>query len=62
MQQRHWTPHDDDILRQAAIAGRPVVEMARGLGRTEDAVRMRAAKLGISLKRLKASPRIERTE
>jgi len=45
-----WRPSDDDLIR-ATIATTPVKDLARQLGRTPQAVRSRANRLGISLRR-----------
>jgi hypothetical protein len=39
---KRWTTEEDDILRQAALAGTSVAEIASTVGRTESAVRARA--------------------
>ena len=45
-----WTPEEDAILRQEALAGQPVSEIARKVARTESAVRTRAYILRILLR------------
>lgn len=39
---KRWTIEEDSILRQEAIAGGSVAEIAGTVGRTESAVRTRA--------------------
>ncbi len=45
-----WTPEEDAILRQGALAGQAVAEIARKVGRSESAVRARAYILWILLR------------
>jgi len=46
-----WTPKEEAILRQEALAGRPVAEIASKMGRSLSAVRTRAYMLRIMLGR-----------
>ncbi len=46
---RDWTPREDAILQQGALAGRTVGEVAREVGRTMSAVLKRARNLHIKL-------------
>jgi DNA-directed RNA polymerase specialized sigma24 family protein len=39
---KRWTAEEDDVLRQEALAGSPVTEIASKIGRSESAVRTRA--------------------
>jgi hypothetical protein len=48
-----WTHEDDAILRQGAVAGQPVGEIARKVGRSESAIRARAYVLRVALRRPK---------
>jgi hypothetical protein len=43
---KRWITEEEDILRQAALAGTSVAEIASVVGRTESAVRARAYILG----------------
>ena len=43
-----WTPEAVETMRQLARDGRSPREIARQLGRTEEAIRNRAAREGIS--------------
>lgn len=47
---KRWTTEEDDILRQAALAGTSVAEIAGAVGRTESAVRARAYVLRVLLR------------
>ena len=47
---KRWTTEEDDILRQAALAGTSVAEIASTVGRTESAVRARAYVLRVLLR------------
>jgi hypothetical protein len=47
---KEWTPEHHEMLRQMAEENLPVSFICKKLGRAEKAVRMRATKLGISLK------------
>lgn len=47
-----WMPEDDDRLRRLAQEGRSTAVIAERLKRGEDAVRSRAARLRIALKRV----------
>lgn len=51
-----WTPAEVARLRKLAAANTPTGLIAMGLGRTEDAVRNKAAAEGISLKPTNQSP------
>ena len=42
-----WTPHDDDELRRRCEAGEFLRDIARAMGRTQEACRSRANKLVI---------------
>jgi hypothetical protein len=53
---RLWTPADDERLRVLAARHR-LDELARRLGRTPDAVRQRAARLGLALREEHRLPR-----
>jgi hypothetical protein len=44
---RRWTPAEDERLRAALANGRPLVELARALGRSEGALRTRARERGL---------------
>ncbi len=48
-----WTLEEDAILREEALAGRPVAEIARRVSRTVSAVRSRAHVLRILLRQRK---------
>jgi DNA-directed RNA polymerase specialized sigma24 family protein len=52
-----WTPEEDDILRQEALAGRTALEIASSVGRTLSAVRSRAYALRVSLRPINIWPR-----
>jgi hypothetical protein len=47
---KRWTTEEDDILRQAALAGTSVAEIAGAVGRTKSAVRARAYVLRVLLR------------
>jgi len=47
---KRWTAEEDNVLRQAALAGNSVTEIASMLGRTEPAVRARAYFLKVLLR------------
>ena len=47
---KRWTTEEDSILRQAALAGSSVAEIASKIGRTEAAVRTRAYAIKILLR------------
>jgi hypothetical protein len=51
-----WTPQQERLLRQLAAQNTPTRVIALKLGRTEYAVRAKAAELGISLKPVNQSP------
>ena len=51
-----WTSEEDSQLRKLASENTPTRVIGLKLGRTEDAVRTRAAQLGISLKPTNQSP------
>ena len=48
---RDWTPREDAILQQGALAGQTVGEIARKVGRTMSAVLTRARNHQIKLRR-----------
>jgi hypothetical protein len=50
---RPWTPADDEILRSLALNGVDPREIGRQLNRTGVAVRSRAGRLNIPLKKAK---------
>ena len=50
MRPRPWTDAEDGVLRQGALAGKPVAEIASEVGRTESAVRPRAYVLRVLLR------------
>jgi DNA-directed RNA polymerase specialized sigma24 family protein len=52
-----WTPLDDERLRSLAVSGLNVREIAAELERTVSAVRARAERFGISLKRVMVARR-----
>jgi hypothetical protein len=52
-----WTPLDDERLRSLAVSGLGVREIAAELERTVSAVRARAERFGISLKRVMVARR-----
>jgi DNA-directed RNA polymerase specialized sigma24 family protein len=54
-----WTPKEEAILLQSAVEGRPMVEIARKLGRSENAVRRHANVLRILLGRSKLKRRLK---
>jgi len=47
---KRWITEDEDILRQAALAGTSVAEIASVVGRTESAIRARAYILRVLLR------------
>ena len=51
-QREPWTSEEDEVLRQAAFAGRNAREIAGLVGRTESAVRTRAYTLRIPLRQI----------
>lgn len=51
-----WTAKDDQRLRQGAAGNTPTRVIGLHLERSEDAVRSRAAQLGVSLKPTNQSP------
>jgi hypothetical protein len=51
-----WTPSDTAQLRKEAAGNTPTRVIGLHLGRTEDAVRAEASKLGVSLKPTNQSP------
>lgn len=51
-----WTPAQDSKLRQEAAGNTPTRLIGLHLGRSEAAVRSRAADLGVSLKPTNQSP------
>ena len=48
---RDWTPREDAILQQGALAGQTVGEIARKVGRTMSAVLTRARNHQLKLRR-----------
>ena len=46
---KRWTAEEDDVLRQEALVGSPVTEIASKIGRSESAVRTRAYTLRVPL-------------
>ncbi|MDQ2763953.1 MAG: hypothetical protein M3Y22_10865 [Pseudomonadota bacterium] len=46
---RAWTPDDDDDLRRRIDARQTASVIAKAIGRTQDAIRGRAAVLGLTL-------------
>lgn len=52
-QREPWTPNEDAVLRQEALAGRSPREIATLVGRTESAVRTRAYTLSVLLRLMK---------
>jgi hypothetical protein len=49
----HWRTEDESTLRGLAQSGITASEIGKQLGRSEQAIRNRLNKLGISLKRIK---------
>jgi hypothetical protein len=47
---KRWTAEEDDVLRQEALVGSPVTEIASKIGRSESAVRTRAYTLRVPLR------------
>lgn len=47
---KRWTAEEDDVLRQEALVGSPVAEIASRVGRSEFAVRTRAYTLRVPLR------------
>jgi DNA-directed RNA polymerase specialized sigma24 family protein len=47
---KRWTAEEDDVLRQKALVGSPVTEIASKIGRSESAVRTRAYTLRVPLR------------
>jgi DNA-directed RNA polymerase specialized sigma24 family protein len=47
---KRWTAEEDDVLRQEALAGGSVSDIASKLGRSEAAVRTRAYTLRVPLR------------
>ena len=47
---RPWTPEDEDLLRQFAAEGLLVPVIAIRMNRSQEAVHLRAQRLGITLK------------
>jgi DNA-directed RNA polymerase specialized sigma24 family protein len=47
---KRWTAEEDDVLRQEALVGSPVSEIASKIGRSESAVRTRAYTLRVPLR------------
>ena len=54
---KQWTPLDDERLRSLAIAGMDAREIATKLERTVPAVRSRAERFRVSLKRVTVARR-----
>jgi hypothetical protein len=54
---RQWTQSDDDKLRTLVIAGASLTEIGAQLNRTATAVRPRAGRLKIILRKSKFTPR-----
>jgi len=48
---RPWLRGDDEVLHAAILRGQPVGKIAIRLGRTTSAVRARAARLGITMRK-----------
>lgn len=44
---RQWTPEEDKILREMLLNGHSYADIAKRLGRTENAVSLRASFLGL---------------
>jgi hypothetical protein len=53
---KRWTPEEDAVLRNEALAETPVDEIARKTGRTESAVRSRAYVLRIEVTGRRPAP------
>jgi hypothetical protein len=51
-----WTPSQESKLANLARKNTPTRVIGLGLGRTEDAVRTKAANLGVTLKPVNQSP------
>jgi hypothetical protein len=49
-EKKRWTAEEDDVLRQEALVGSPVTEIASKIGRSESAVRTRAYTLRVPLR------------
>jgi DNA-directed RNA polymerase specialized sigma24 family protein len=49
-----WTPEQEAMLREEALAGRPVAEIASMMGRSLSAVRSRAFLLRVMLRQPKS--------
>jgi hypothetical protein len=47
---KRWTADEDEILRQEALQGIPVAEIASKIGRSESAVRTRAYTVRVPLR------------
>jgi hypothetical protein len=47
---KRWTAEEDDVLRQEALAGGSVSDIASKLGRSDSAVRTRAYTLRVPLR------------
>jgi hypothetical protein len=57
-----WEPEDIETLRTLANAGTPLREVAAQLGRSQEAIRGRAARLGIALGKNQAALKVEQEE
>ena len=53
---KRWTPEEDAVLRNEALAETPVDEIARTTGRTKSAVRSRAYVLRIPVTGRRPAP------
>lgn len=53
---KQWTPQDEKQLRELAKDNTPTRVIGLKLGRTEDAIRSKAADEGVSLKPTNQSP------
>jgi hypothetical protein len=49
---KHWTNNEDDHLRSLVISGMGAWDIAAELGRSVAAVRSRAERFGLTLKRI----------
>ena len=59
---KHWTNAEDERLRSLAISGMNAWGIAAELERTEAAVRSRAERFGVSLRRVTVAPSRRRVE
>jgi DNA-binding NarL/FixJ family response regulator len=55
-----WTSEEVEVLRSLAEAGTPLREIASQLGRSQEAVRTRAAKYSIALGKNRIALKVER--